>query len=46
MCPCDTHTLVVLAWSGAKGPKVYYVGTTQGGKKVPKIDGLIARADE
>lgn len=33
MCLCDTHTLVVLAWSGAKGPKVYYVGTTQREKK-------------
>lgn len=29
MCPCDTHTLVVLAWSGAKGPKVYYAEMTQ-----------------
>lgn len=28
MCPCDTHTLVVSAWSGTKGPKVYYVRTT------------------
>lgn len=46
MCLCDTHTLVVLAWSGAKGSKVYYVETTQGEKKVLKIGGLIARDDE